>query len=143
MLQEAEPPFIPAGAHAMTVVIEYPPGDPGTPPGTPAPAFGYVLEGEMLLELEGEPERVVATHSHEHFDQRQQLPARLEGEVEAELSLAESSRAEEATRLPASEWLAEPADTERYVVGLHSLLGAVEALEGDSRPDHRSVDENT
>ena len=26
--------------------------------GTPDPAFGYVLEGEMVFELEGEPERV-------------------------------------------------------------------------------------
>jgi quercetin dioxygenase-like cupin family protein len=60
VLQEAEPPFIPPGAHAMTVVIEYPPGDPGAPPHRhPGPAFGYVLEGEMRLELEGEPERVV------------------------------------------------------------------------------------
>ncbi|MCM0675662.1 cupin domain-containing protein [Micromonospora phytophila] len=60
MLQEAEPPFIPTGAHAMTVVIEYPPGDPGTPPHRHSgPAFGYVLEGEMLLEIEGEPERIV------------------------------------------------------------------------------------
>ncbi|XVQ14207.1 cupin domain-containing protein [Spirillospora sp. CA-255316] len=60
MLQEAEPPFIPEGAHAMTVVIEFPPGDPGTPPHRhTGPAFGYVLEGEMLFELEGEPERVV------------------------------------------------------------------------------------
>jgi quercetin dioxygenase-like cupin family protein len=57
---EAEPPFVPAGAHAMTVVVEYPPGDPGAPPHRhPGPAFGYVLEGEMLFELEGEPERVV------------------------------------------------------------------------------------
>ena len=60
MLQEAEPPFIPAEAHAMTLVVEYPPGDPGAPPHRhPGPAFGYVLEGEMLLELEGAPERVV------------------------------------------------------------------------------------
>ena len=60
VLQDAEPPFIPAGAHAMTVVIEYPPGDAGAPPHRhPGPAFGYVLEGEMRLELEGEPERVV------------------------------------------------------------------------------------
>jgi quercetin dioxygenase-like cupin family protein len=60
VLQEAEPPFIPEGAHAMTVLIEYPPGDPGAPPHRhPGPAFGYVIEGEMLLELEGEPERVV------------------------------------------------------------------------------------
>jgi quercetin dioxygenase-like cupin family protein len=60
VLQEAAPPFIPAGAHATTVVVEYPPGDPGAPPHRhPGPAFGYVLEGEMLLELEGQPERVV------------------------------------------------------------------------------------
>jgi quercetin dioxygenase-like cupin family protein len=60
VLQEAEPPFIPEGAHAMTIVIEYPPGDPGTPPHRhPGPAFGVVLEGEMVFELEGEPPRVV------------------------------------------------------------------------------------
>src|SRR3954453_10436917 len=60
VLQDAEPPFTPTGAHAMTVVIEYPPGDAGAPPHRhPGPAFGYVLEGEMRLELEGEPERVV------------------------------------------------------------------------------------
>jgi quercetin dioxygenase-like cupin family protein len=59
-IQEAEPPFIPPGAHAMTVVIEYPPGDPGAPPHRhPGPAFGYVLEGEMLMELEGRPPRPV------------------------------------------------------------------------------------
>jgi quercetin dioxygenase-like cupin family protein len=59
-LQEAKPPFIPDGAEVMTVVIEFPPGDPGTPPHRhPGPAFGYVLEGEMLFELEGEPERVI------------------------------------------------------------------------------------
>ncbi|MBV1855093.1 cupin domain-containing protein [Catellatospora tritici] len=61
-LQEAMPPFIPAGAHAMTVIVEFPPGDPGTPPHRHSgPAFGYVLEGEMLFELEGEPERVIRT----------------------------------------------------------------------------------
>jgi quercetin dioxygenase-like cupin family protein len=60
VLQEAKPPFIPEGAHAMTIVIEYPPGDPGTPPHRHSgPAFGYVLEGEMVFELEGEPPRVV------------------------------------------------------------------------------------
>ena len=60
VLQEATPPSIPEGAHAMTIVIEYPPGDPGTPPHRHAgPAFGYVLEGEMLFELEGEPPRVM------------------------------------------------------------------------------------
>ncbi len=60
VLQEASPPSIPEGAHAMTIVIEYPPGDPGTPPHRHAgPAFGYVLEGEMVFELEGEAPRVV------------------------------------------------------------------------------------
>ncbi|MEV6231328.1 cupin domain-containing protein [Saccharopolyspora shandongensis] len=60
VVQEAEPPFIPEGAHAMTVVVEFPPGDPGTPPHRhPGPAFGYVLDGEMVFELEGEPARVV------------------------------------------------------------------------------------
>jgi quercetin dioxygenase-like cupin family protein len=60
VVQEAEPPFIPAGAHAMTVVVEFPPGDPGTPPHRHSgPAFGYVLDGEMVFELEGEPARVV------------------------------------------------------------------------------------
>jgi quercetin dioxygenase-like cupin family protein len=60
VVQEAEPPFIPEGAHAMTIVVEFPPGDPGSPPHRhPGPAFGYVLEGEMLFELEGQAPRVV------------------------------------------------------------------------------------
>jgi len=60
MLQDAKPPFIPEGAEVMTVVIEFPPGDPGTPPHRHSgPAFGYMLEGEILFELEGEPERVI------------------------------------------------------------------------------------
>ena len=32
VLQEVKPPFIPAAAHAMTIVIEYPAGSPGTAP---------------------------------------------------------------------------------------------------------------
>ncbi|MRH92162.1 cupin domain-containing protein [Nocardia sp. SYP-A9097] len=61
VVQDATPPFIPQGAHAMTVVIAYPPGDPGAPPHRHlgGPAFGYVIEGEMLFELEGEPPRVI------------------------------------------------------------------------------------
>ncbi|GAA2551257.1 cupin domain-containing protein [Mycolicibacterium diernhoferi] len=59
VLQEAKPE-IPADAHVMTVVIEFPPGDAGTPPHRHAgPAFGYVIEGEMLFELEGQPPRVI------------------------------------------------------------------------------------
>ena len=58
---EVQPPFIPEGAHAMTVVIAYPPGSSGAPPHRhpSGPAFGYMLEGEMLFELEGEPPRVI------------------------------------------------------------------------------------
>jgi hypothetical protein len=54
VVQEAQPPFIPDNPHAMTVVIDYPPHR--HPSG---PAFGYMLEGEMLFELEGEPPRVI------------------------------------------------------------------------------------
>ena len=60
VVQEVEPPFIPADAHAMTIVVEFPPGHPGNPPHRHSgPAFGYVLAGEMVFELEGEPPRVV------------------------------------------------------------------------------------
>ncbi|MEO3826574.1 cupin domain-containing protein [Actinomadura sp. B10D3] len=59
VLQE-EHPSIPDGACAMTIHIELPPGDPGTPPHRHSgPVFGYMLEGEMIFELEGEPERVI------------------------------------------------------------------------------------
>ncbi|MET9042835.1 cupin domain-containing protein [Streptomyces sp. NPDC048231] len=54
------PPFVPDRPHAMTVVVEVPPGDAGTPPHRHSgPAFGYVLEGELVFELEGERERVI------------------------------------------------------------------------------------
>ncbi|MDT5198185.1 MAG: hypothetical protein QOH20_4939 [Mycobacterium sp.] len=61
VVQEVQPPFIPANAHAMTVVINYPPGNAGAPPHRhpSGPAFGYVLEGEILFELEGQPPRVL------------------------------------------------------------------------------------
>jgi len=61
VVQEVRPPFIPADAEAMTVVISYPPGSAGAPPHRHpgGPAFGYMLEGEMLFELEGQPPRVI------------------------------------------------------------------------------------
>jgi quercetin dioxygenase-like cupin family protein len=61
VLQSVTPPFLPADAEVMTVVIQWPPGDPGYPPHRHpgGPAFGYVLEGEMLFELEGEAPRVI------------------------------------------------------------------------------------
>ncbi|MCP9274755.1 cupin domain-containing protein [Mycolicibacterium arenosum] len=61
VLQEVQPPFLPQDPHAMTVSITYPPGSAGAPPHRHpgGPAFGLVLEGEMLFELEGESPRVV------------------------------------------------------------------------------------
>jgi quercetin dioxygenase-like cupin family protein len=51
---------IAAGAEARTVRVTLAPGDPGAPPHRhPGPVFGYVTEGEILFELEGEPPRVL------------------------------------------------------------------------------------
>ena len=61
VIQSVEPPAIAEGAHAMTAIIEWGPGDRGAPPHRHpgGPCFGYVLEGEMLFELEGEAPRVI------------------------------------------------------------------------------------
>ena len=51
---------IPAGAEARTIRVTLHPGDPGAPPHRhPGPIFGYVTEGEILFELEGQPPRVL------------------------------------------------------------------------------------
>ncbi|TQR83884.1 cupin domain-containing protein [Mycobacterium hodleri] len=61
VIQSVTPPFIPQNADVMTVIIEWPAGSPGAPPHRHpgGPAFGYVLDGEMLFELEGEAPRVI------------------------------------------------------------------------------------
>jgi hypothetical protein len=60
VISSVEAPPVPLPAEAMTVQVMLPPGSPGSPPHRHSgPAFGYVLEGEMIFELEGEPERVV------------------------------------------------------------------------------------
>jgi quercetin dioxygenase-like cupin family protein len=61
VIQSVKPPVIPEGADVMTSVIEWGPGDAGAPPHRHpgGPCFGYVLEGEMLFELEGEAPRVI------------------------------------------------------------------------------------
>lgn len=61
VVQSVTPPQIPQGADAMTAVIEWGPGDTGAPPHRHpgGPCFGYVLEGEMWFELEGEAPRVI------------------------------------------------------------------------------------
>lgn len=60
LLQEVIPPFFPEGGSGMTILVDWPPGHPGLPPHRHSgPAFGYVMEGALRFELEGEPERVV------------------------------------------------------------------------------------
>lgn len=60
MLLHLQPSFIPDEAEVHVATIELPPGDPGTPPHRHSgPVFGYMIEGEMLFELEGEPVRVI------------------------------------------------------------------------------------
>jgi quercetin dioxygenase-like cupin family protein len=61
MLQNVTSPQLPANSEVMTVVVAWPPGFGGTPPHRhlSGPVFGYVIEGEMLFELEGEAPRVI------------------------------------------------------------------------------------
>jgi quercetin dioxygenase-like cupin family protein len=56
------PPWIPQGAHVMTQLVELPPADDSVGPHRHSgPLFGYMLEGRMLFELEGEaPREIVA-----------------------------------------------------------------------------------
>jgi quercetin dioxygenase-like cupin family protein len=60
-IQSVTPPFIPPNGEVMTSIIEWPAGSKGALPHRHpgGPAFGYVLEGEMVFELEGEAPRVV------------------------------------------------------------------------------------
>ncbi|MCG7595282.1 cupin domain-containing protein [Mycobacterium sp. PSTR-4-N] len=61
VLQDVTPPVIRDGVHAMTVLVDYPAGSAGAPPHRHpgGPAFGYVLDGEMVFELEGQAPRIV------------------------------------------------------------------------------------
>jgi hypothetical protein len=61
----------------------------------------------------------------------------LELTVSTELTLAETGQPEEeeeAVGVPIDEWLSDPADAQRYEIGLRTLLGAVEALEDGPGP---------
>jgi hypothetical protein len=61
----------------------------------------------------------------------------LELNVSTELTLAGTGQPEEeAVNVSLDEWLFDPADAQRYEIGLHNLLGAVEALE-DGTGRHR------
>ncbi|GAA0948937.1 cupin domain-containing protein [Kribbella koreensis] len=60
MLLDIVPPMVPAGAEVMTITNELPPGDAGAAPHRHSgPVFGYLLEGEILFELEGEDPYVI------------------------------------------------------------------------------------
>ncbi|WP_063797788.1 SDR family oxidoreductase [Saccharothrix sp. NRRL B-16348] len=64
----------------------------------------------------------------------------LELTVRAELAEAEAGRLDEAaTGLPIEQWLSDPAETQLYEAGLRGLLGAVEAVEEDSRPRDKDL----
>jgi quercetin dioxygenase-like cupin family protein len=53
-------PPVPADAEVMTILVTLPPGSEGAPPHRhTGPAFGYVLKGEVIFEVEGEPQRIV------------------------------------------------------------------------------------
>ena len=60
VLDEHDATELPPSGHLMTVLVEIPPNDPGTPPHRHSgPVYGYMLEGQMIFELEGEPPRMV------------------------------------------------------------------------------------
>ena len=69
----------------------------------------------------------VPTSDNAYLDQ-------LELTVRAELAQVETSPPEEAACVPIDQWLTDPADEQRYEVGLRTLFGAVEALE-DSKAE--------
>jgi len=58
----------------------------------------------------------------------------LEVEIEVELAIAESGQ-ENVSDTPATEWLSDPVDDERYGIGLHGLLDAVKAVEDAISPN--------
>ena len=54
------PPRADDATEVMTQLIEVPPNDPGAPPHRHSgPVFAYMVEGEIVFELEGEPERII------------------------------------------------------------------------------------
>jgi quercetin dioxygenase-like cupin family protein len=58
-LLDESPPFVPDPPELMTVLLEVPPGEGIPPHRHSGPLSAYILEGEMIFELEGQPERLV------------------------------------------------------------------------------------
>jgi quercetin dioxygenase-like cupin family protein len=53
-------PPMPENPEVMTVLVTLPPGSEGSPPHRhTGPAFGYVIKGEVIFEVEGQPQRIV------------------------------------------------------------------------------------
>lgn len=51
---------LPSSADVTTIVVTLPPGSAGNPPHRhPGPVFGYLVQGEMRFEVEGEAERII------------------------------------------------------------------------------------
>jgi hypothetical protein len=47
---------LPASGNLLTILVEIPPHDEGTPAHRhPGPVYAYMIEGEMIFELEGDP----------------------------------------------------------------------------------------
>ena len=61
VLQEVRSPPIRDDTHVLSVLINHSPGAPGSPPHRlpGGPGFGYMIDGEMLFEIEGEAPRVL------------------------------------------------------------------------------------
>lgn len=72
---------------AMVATVTIPPGDPGSGPHRHSgPVFGYMLEGEMLFELEGEEPYIIKAGQafwEPGFDVVHYQASNLDGEVEA------------------------------------------------------------
>jgi len=60
MLDRVQLPSDLGRPEVMSVTIELEPGSQGSPPHRHSgPVFGYMIEGELIFELEGEQERVI------------------------------------------------------------------------------------
>lgn len=59
-LDEHDLSELPPAGHLMTVLVEIEPNNPGTPPHRHSgPVYGFMVEGQMLFELEGDAPRVL------------------------------------------------------------------------------------
>jgi hypothetical protein len=111
-----------------------------------APYYGLEVNDERAL-VPGDNPRIGATRFADWLSRSTTKPATPHPYEPAEVSArpARPSRAwrnkMSTVRVPVDEWLFDPADAQRYEIGLHNLLGAVEALEGCSGRHRRTETE--